>query len=189
MRKSYRIRDYLGNPVVLVSLCLRIASAIYILFNPVWGFFLYLFFDFWDGYLFEQVEGLVDMPRPTYQVFDKYQDWLGYISIFIVSIKSENFILILIPILYRLIGQGLFLYLKKQSVFVFFPNFIEASFLWWFIFPLLGIQLPFGIFLFLLLASEIREILLHIYWPRRLKEKGFPLFQRKYFGVRKEAIW
>src|SRR3989304_6787523 len=118
MKKSYRIRDYLSNPVVLVSFFLRIASAIYILFNPVWGFFLYLFFDFWDGYLFEQIDGLVDMPRPTYQIFDKYQDWLGYLAILFVSFGNEHFTLILGLLLYRLVGQIIFLFLKKQFVFI-----------------------------------------------------------------------
>ena len=189
MKRSYRVRDYLSNPVVLISLFLRVASAIYILFNPVLGFILYLFFDFWDGYFFEQVEGLVEMPRPTYQRFDKYQDWLGYLFMVLVSLNSGYFPLMLALVFYRLLGTILFFLTRKQAIFVLFPNFIEPAFLWFILFPMAGVRALPWVFILLIIVSEIREIFLHIYWPWTLKKNGFPLFLRKYFGVRKEAIW
>lgn len=96
--------------------------------------------------------------------------------------------------LFKLAGQILFTYIKKQEVFLFFPNFLEAIFLWTIIFPLLGwsgkhfVLILDKTLLMLLIFEVTKEFFLHIYWPRYLKKNGFPNFLRV-FGVGKEVNW
>jgi len=189
MKEFREITNYFKNPCVLVYTLLRISSAIFILFNPVWGFFLTLFFDFWDGYFYEIRRDLVDMPRSTYHFFDKFQDWIGYICMWIVSYKYNVFGLLSIFFLFRLLGQVIFIYMKKQWIFVIFPNFIDASFLWFIVFKMMGINLSIYFLYLLFIISIAREISLHIYWPNRLRKYGYPLFLRKYFKARNEPVW
>lgn len=189
MKRPKKIFFYLKNPFVIFYTSLRVLSAVYILFNPLWGFILTVFFDFWDGYFYEMIPKLVEMPRPTYQFYDKIQDWLGYIFMWIASFGNPAFLAITLLLVYRFIGQIIFEIIKKQAVFAVFTNFFEASFLWYILFPILNLH-PASYWLYIiLLLYELREIFLHIYWPWTLKNYGFPRFLQKYFGVRKEALW
>jgi hypothetical protein len=179
---------YLNNPFVIFYTALRIAAAVLILFNPVAGFIATLFFDYWDGYFYEMLPKLVEMPRPTYQKYDKMQDWFGYVTMWIVSFNYGIFPVLTLLLIYRLIGQIIYLKVKKQFVFVIFTNFFEAVFLWSVIFPLANIKPVFTWLYVLLIVYILREVFLHIYWPRRLKKHGYPKFLH-IIGVRKEALW
>ena len=189
MNRPREISYYLKNPFVIFYTFIRMASAVLILFNPVWGFFLTVFFDFWDGYFYEMIPRLVEMPRPTYQEYDKFQDWIGYIFMFVVGIKYGLFNILALLLVYRLVGQMIFLKIKKQAVFVVFTNFFEATFLWYVILPLMNVNPAYFWFYVLLIVYELREIFLHLYWPWELKRKGFPKYLCAYFGIRKQALW
>lgn len=189
VNRPREISYYLKNPFVIFYTLIRIASAVLIIFNPVWGFFLTIFFDYWDGYFYEMLPNLVEMPRPTYQEYDKVQDWIGYVCMWIAGAKYGFFVILSLLLAFRLVGQIAYTVVKRQFVFVFFANFFEAVFLWYIVFPLMHINLPYFWFYVLLVIYELREIFLHIYWPWTLKRNGFPKFLQVYLGARKKVLW
>lgn len=189
MKRPKNLSFYLKNPFVIIYSIFRLLCNLSIFVNVVWGFFLIMLADYWDGYFYEMVPKLVEMPRPTYQIYDKFQDWMSYIFMWIVAFNHSSFKLLTGLLLFRLVGQLFYFLIKKQFVFVIFANFFEAMFLWLIVLPLMNIHPSIYWFYILITLYELREVFLHIYWPWRLKKYGFPNFLQKYFGARKEAIW
>jgi len=188
MTDKYKLATYFKNPFVVFYSFLRILAGIFIPFNLVWGFVVTLFLDALDGPLFEQIDNLVGMPMSVYMRWDKYLDWWGYVFMYLTSLNfGFNWILVA-SLLFRLVGQLLFEKTKKHHIFVFFPNFFEAFFLWYVVFAIINFSPKPYWLVIIVVVYWIREVLLHIYWPNRLRKYGYPKWQIKYFGVRKDFI-
>lgn len=169
----------------------RIFTGILIFFQPLNGFIWFSIVDFWDAYFLQHMAGMSWM---TYQKLDKKLDWFGYVSMLLVGIKFGIASMVIPFFLFKLLGQIVFMFFKQQKVFLFFPNFLEAIFLWAVIFPLMGLSgrhlsLVFDQTLLALFALEIvKEFFLHVFWPNYLKKNGFPNYLR-IFGIGKEVNW
>lgn len=174
---------YLTHPIVLTVIFLRLLSAVFIIFNPFWGLIIYLIFDQFDAFFLESRAGL---SWNEYQQLDKKLDWFGIGAMFMVLKNYYLPWLLLIPIVYRLIGQILFMMNKKQGTLIFFPNFFEAFFIWFIFFRNFDTN-----YFWLSLAFVLQiliEIFLHRIWPNYLKVHGQPKIFR-IFGVRKKVNW
>lgn len=169
----------------------RTFTGILIFFQPLNGFIWFSIVDFWDAYFLQHMAG---MSWRTYQKLDKKLDWFGYTSMLLVGIRFGIASMVIPFFLFKLLGQIVFMFFKQQKVFLFFPNLLEAIFLWAVIFPLIGwsgghFSLVFDQTLLMLFALEIvKEFFLHIFWPNHLKKNGFPNYLR-IFGIGKEVNW
>ena len=177
------------HPLFWVVALVRIISALYILVNPLWGFFWSLFFDYFDAFVWMHMLG---MTRKIYYRIDKIFDWIAYITMFIVGIQY-GYEWILLPFLvYRFIGQFLNYLLGDGKLFVFFPNLFEAVFLW----LIVGRRFGFNLFspdylkwLFILfIIKEIQEFWIYHIWPAHLHRHGYPKIL-KIFGQQKKVTW
>lgn len=171
---------YLKRPIFWVVVILRILSALYILINPLWGYFWTLVFDYLDSYFLTAKKDLVEMPWGNYLILDKALDLMGYFAMIIVGIKM-GYSMLLIFFLYRLIGQTLFLITKQEILLVIFINLFQPLFIWTVIFKLLGINPTTSWLIFLIFIQIVIEVFNHIYWPKRIR-KGWPWYMRVFGG-------
>lgn len=173
----------LRNPLVVIVIILRLLSSVLIIINPLWGFFIYLLFDYIDAHI---LINIVKMRWVDYQDLDKKIDLLGYLAMLYQVGKYTSVYSLLFLFTFRFIGQLAFSFARKQWLLVLFPNLVEVYFIW----NLFIRQLGFGItFLYLLiLVKMFQEYFLHVYWPKYLKENGYPWFV-KCFGVNNEIKW
>lgn len=172
-----------NTSIVTIVVTLRIFSAVLIVINPLWGLVIYLIFDYFDAYFLEHKAGL---SWNEYQQFDKKLDLFGMGAMFMVLRNYYPTWLLLTPIVYRLIGQILFMMNKKQSTLIYFPNFFEAFFVWFVFFRSFDANY-FWLSLAFLLQIPI-EIFLHRIWPNYLRRYGQPRIFR-IFGVKKKVNW
>lgn len=184
-------RGSFSQALIVFVIILRIASGIYIFFNPVLGLLLFWIFDYFDAYILQY---RAKMSWNSYQDLDKKLDWFGYTAMLLVGIKFGQLNLFLMAFLFRVIGQVIFLFNKRQKIFIFFPNFVEALFIWFVVFRTLnintniyGLPKPTGLII-LFVLSILREYFLHVFWPNYLRKNGFPRFFR-IFGIKKSINW
>lgn len=172
------MKRYFKNPVVLFIFFSRILAAVYIFFNPLWGFILSSFFDWFDWYVLENKTRIFTVSE--YQRWDKNMDWFMYTFMLLVGFKYGAFNILLIFFLFKFIGHLIYLKSRDRRVFVLFPNFLEGAFLWYIIFKLPNIQnifnfSPYLSGLTILLTLEfIKELWMHIALPWYLDRYGYP---------------
>ena len=170
---SNRDEQFLKKPLVIVTLLVRLLTALYILFDPFWGVVLSMFFDTFDNRVLLRK---AKMDRGEYTVIDKRVDWVSYMVMLYVASFTDVFPVLLILLAFRFIGQLLFERTKNERYLVYFPNFFELAF-----FAFVSISYQFGVSLInniyiwiMIFAVQIaREYLLHIYWPTRLGDRSY----------------
>lgn len=163
----------LGNSIIWIVIAARVSAAVYIYFNPLWGFILTLLFDLSDSML---VTRTVKPDRMSYNKLDKSLDWVGYFFMLLTGIKFGIFWPLFLLLAFRLAGQILFVRTKSERFFILFPSFFEATFVWLVLMD--GKNL---IWLIILLAiKESQEISLHYFFPLYLKKNGgYPKLVKK----------
>lgn len=186
MLKVTTKNQYLKKPVFWLVVSLRFFAALYILIDPLWGYFLTLVFDYFDSFFLAAKKNFVEMPWKAYLSWDKYLDLAGYVTMLIVGLRM-GFSFLLILFLYRLIGQILFFITKKEFLFVIFINFFQPFYIWLVVFKIFNVSATYNWLIALIGVQIIIEVFNHIYWPRRI-EKGFPWYMR-IFGSIKEPIF
>ena len=182
-------RTVVQHPLFWLVLFARIAAAAYILVDPLWGFIATLVFDYVDALTWMHTLG---MSRKLYYEIDKPMDWVSYIVMYAVAIQ-QGFSLLLTPFLiYRLIGQVIFMTSGRQKHFVFFPNFFEVVFFWHILGDRLGADVGSQPFLMLLagllVLKIIQEIGVYYVWPAHLRRHGYPWILRL-LGQTKKVRW
>ena len=178
-----------GHPLFWLVLFARFAAAGYILIDPLWGFVATIAFDYVDALTWMHMLG---MRRKLYYQIDKPMDWVSYIAMYAVAIQ-QGFSLVLTPFLvYRLVGQVIFMTTGKQKYFVLFPNFFEVVFFWYILGNRLGADLWsqqfLGLLAGLLVLKLIQEFLLYYVWPWYLHHRGYPWILRL-LGQTKKVRW
>jgi len=172
---------------VWIVIVLRLLAAFYIYFNPLRGFIWTMLIDWWDCYFFKH---RARMSWQEYHELDKYLDWVSYLVMLVTSVRYGSFVILFALLLFRLIGQALFLKKKKTIYFLLFPNMFEMAFLWFVIlkglFNVSGSDWIWLIILFV--VKELQEIYLHYLWPRYLKTKGYPKWLQR-LGYEDHYIW
>lgn len=165
--------------LVLLVIFLRLSAAILILFSPVWGFIIYMIFDELDCRILCDIRIPCKRPyRESYEVLDKALDLSGYLTMFVVSLKTPLFVLMAFLFAYRLIGNLLFISTRKESLLVWFPDFFTFAFIWLVLAKEVGLDIYLGQKLYslgsilLFPVKLFHEYLLHIYWPAYLKNRG-----------------
>ncbi|MBI2103605.1 hypothetical protein HYT59_01215 [Candidatus Woesebacteria bacterium] len=186
------MQKYFHNYRLVTVAVVRILSALTIFINPFWGFWIYATVDVFDSFfLFYWAR----ISLGEYHLIDKYLDWIGYIVMIIVSIKLMAFPLLLALFLLRLFGQIVFLVTREDKYFIFFPNFFEFSFAYVVFLEARGINLLstkleyYLIYSVILLIQIIREVGLHLWWPRYWRKNGNPEFMRDLGFKIKKSFW
>lgn len=110
--------SFVWNPLSLIVILARVASALYILVSPVWGYIWTVLFDYIDAIVFLHVQGI---SRRQYHYVDKNLDFVYFAVMLVVDSKYGLFIPLSLLLLYRLIGQYLYLQTHKITTFIFFP--------------------------------------------------------------------
>lgn len=194
MNKKRKPLDYHRNPYSIPSvwfiIVIRLFAALYILINPLWGFILATFFDYWDAYVFKNI---AKMSWFEYHRLDKYLDWISYVSMLIVGSIRGYFLPLLLLLSFRFIGHMVFLKKKDTKYFVLFPNLYEIAFIWLVIiselFKFEGLGFEYGLWLLaLFIVKEVQEMWLHLIWPTYLRENGYPPVLRK-LGYTSKVEW
>lgn len=175
---------------VWVVIFVRFLTGVYILINPLAGLVSMFIADYFDAYFLKH---LAKMSWVEYHRLDKYLDWTNYIFMIIVAFQYGYGSTLIGWLLFRLIGQLIFLKTRKAYIFLVFPNFFEFAFLWYVvvvgILKFDGAGIPTWIWLTsLFILKELQEIWLHFIWPRYLKKNGYPHFLNK-LGYEKVIIW
>lgn len=169
--------------IVFIVIFLRILTAIFILINPLWGFVMYVIFDYLDAYFLKHFAG---MGWNSYQQLDKKIDIIGLLAMVYWGYLVGDFAPFFGFLVYRLVGEIVFFYSKKQSILLFFPNFIEPYFVWRILIP--NSSRSFVLLVILFMFQILREYVLHVFWPNYLKRNSYPKFFR-FFGLTKVTNW
>lgn len=172
---------WLKHLLVWFVIITRTLSALYILVDPFWGFFLTLFFDFVDGYTLKQI---VRMSRKEYHQWDKILDWFGYVAMFIVGVQYGIALILAVFLVIRLVGQLMYHKTGNSIYFIFFPNFYEIIFFWLMFMDGWGTTW----LVFLLVLRMLEEVWLHYFVPWYLRGRGYPKKLLR-VGYKEEIIW
>ena len=121
--------------IINLILVTRIASAIYIFFNPILGFILSSFFDWFDWYILENRTRV--FTTSEYQHWDKNVDWYMYTFMLLAGVKYGHFNILLVLFLFKLIGHLIYLKTRNRRIFILFPNLLEGAFVWYIVLKLL----------------------------------------------------
>jgi len=137
----------------------RIAGVALLFFiNPLLAAFLNMVLDASDGPLYKY---FLKIPPLRAQFYDKSLDYLYYLGLMALAwhLNLPGLWLLTILLLYRSLGQLIFLVTRDRKWFVYFPNFFEYAVLallvlrqWrleaWLAMPLFDLSLALAIFLF-----------------------------------------
>lgn len=90
---------------------------------------IFPFYSLWGNYFLDVVDGDIllslGMSAVTYQVIDKFADFISYIFMLILGLRWQIKKIIVILFIYRIIGQVLFFITGNELVFFYFQNFLE----------------------------------------------------------------
>ena len=182
-------RRVLSHPLFWLVLFARFAAAAYILIDPLWGFVVTLAFDFGDAFVWMHTLG---MSRKLYYEIDKPVDWISYVVMYTVGIRYGFFFILTPFLLYRMIGQIIFMAGGKQKHFILFPNFFEVVFFWVILGRQLGADMWSRQYLLLLgclfMFKILQEIWIYHIWPARLRRHGYPTIL-SVFGQKRQVRW
>ena len=156
--------------IVNLILLTRVLSAVYILFDPVWGFISSTFFDWFDWYILENKTKVLTVPQ--YQRWDKNVDWFMYSAMLVSGIWYGSSGLLLVLFIFKLIGHLVYLKTEDRKIFILFPNFLEGAFIWTVFLKTSGTP---GL-LILILLEFVKEIWMHFVKPWYIKSFGYPRF-------------
>lgn len=184
MNNKYKFaKPELTNPLLLVVVVARTVAAVYMLVDPVWGFIVTTLFDYLDSVILLHVGG---MKRTDYTTWDKYLDWVGYVFMVMIGYTHSFGWILILFFIHRLIGQILYERTKKGIFFILFPNIFEMAFVWFTLGEDVGLTQRlsglhyFAGFAALSVFKMAQELMLHFYWPNRVKTKGYPNFMRSW---------
>lgn len=107
--------------MVFITIVVRVCNDIYMLFSPLNGILLSVFWDIMDTYCFI----LGNFSRKEYHFFDKILDWIHYLFTLVVAYQLPNFTFMLGWFLYRTLGHVIHFFTKDHRVFIIFPNVFE----------------------------------------------------------------
>lgn len=159
---------------VIIFSTFRLASCLWILYQPLAGFIAFTFFDFADGYLFVNP----GLSRNEYYRWDRFFDFLGYLPMLYVSSQFGFFIPMFLLIIFRSIGHLLYLRTKKLYFYILFPDFFVFVFLWIVINNIYKLSQDLSLYLlvFLIILKLVQELLVHYFRPMYVKRFGQPEF-------------
>jgi len=165
------------NPFVIGVIVLRIAGALSMFWFPWWGLMVTYIFDFYDCYFLIQKAGYT---REKYHALDKWLDWVCYAVEYCIAVWFGLAPLFTVLLLWRFIGQYLFIKTKNTLYFLLTPNIFEIAYMWLVAARLehitdkISSMLYWNIFIFLICVKIVQEIWVHYFWPWYLKRYGFP---------------
>ncbi|OGG01520.1 hypothetical protein A2Z33_00595 [Candidatus Gottesmanbacteria bacterium RBG_16_52_11] len=163
------------HPLILAVTAVKFAAAATILVNPFWGLFLSSAIDIADAQI---VIRLLGFDRRQYQQWDKSTDWFAYVAELWVGVTYGVFLPLFLLLFFRFFGQFMFSRFRSTLVFILFPNFFEAAFMWLVIFHpdrrsiSLGAGEPWNWLYIFFAAKLIQEIMLHYVWTELIVGAG-----------------
>jgi hypothetical protein len=87
----------------------------------------------WANYVLDTLDGDVLMPLglapETYQTWDKAADWVTYVAMFVAGRRWEIRRTVTVLFALRSVGQLIYFVTGNDTVFFFFPNFLEPLFM------------------------------------------------------------
>lgn len=172
---------YTHHPLFWLVLFVRVAAAVYIFINPLWGTIWTLVLDYFDSWIWVQY---LKMSLHAYHVFDKKIDMLGYICMTIVSIPVgwEVFLLLVGLLLYRFVGFLIYLKVKNPLLFLLFPNMFEVAFFWFVLSGYVNVSISapgmWKWLLVLIIGKELQELWIHYPGDIGLRRFGQPVIFR-----------
>lgn len=170
--KHYRLADFIHNPFVIAVIITRVLACLFIPFFPLEGMLLNIIFDCTDWVIL----GMGNLPINFYHVLDKPLDMLGYVILIIPLINTPIFLIYILLLLYRFIGQLIVNYTKNRRWFMLFPNIGEYIVLIYFI--NLRLNLNLDIFSINILLPIIAFKLIHEYFIHFFQhEKHYSIYQ------------
>jgi hypothetical protein len=157
------------HPAFWLMLLIRIIGAFLFFINPWLGWLTFIFLDLIDSIPWRDVAKLGSF---EYEMIDKDVDTFIFVVMLMSSFYSDAFLALLGLLLFRLIGQMLFIRTKNESFLIIFPNLFEAYWLWAIAIPLL--DLPPNLFFLktnagldlVLLLKMGQELIKHKLGPR-----------------------
>lgn len=166
---SHQNERYTLPTLVLLSV-IRLAIIPLLVVRPVLAVALSIFVDEFDGYI---INILTPWSRAQYQLWDKVFDFFWYVALIIYSkriFSLERFRWLVFFFWFRMAGQLLFLFVPREEVFLFFPNYFENLFIVWLLdkkWPWFGrmMKKKYGSLVIYLIAFAIaivREIIVHL---------------------------
>lgn len=162
-RQTFRTDIWHHKGVAAFTL-IRGLAAVSIIINPVWGFIASIILDILDG-RFLLVFGHLD--KLVYDLWDKVLDSVTFLAELTVVAPTSLGSMFWALFFYRMAGQVLFWITKRPRILVFFPNFFESAFLWFFVPASLYSRWmsPTGALILLFEVKFAHEVILHWIWP------------------------
>lgn len=182
---------FLRDPIVWIVTIIRAVEALYIFIDPFWGTLWSMVLDILDAQVLLHIAGIT---RKQYQLWDKNVDWFVYVIELSVGASYGLYLPLFLLLFWRFLGQFMFLRTHNKTMFVFFPNFFEAAFLWLVMFHPVRttIQLtqsqPWGWLVALLVGKQIHEFVLHFLAEKYHWFISVDVFYDKIFPWRKKNI-
>lgn len=168
-----------GNPYVVGVILARIAGALSMLWFPWEGLMATFLFDTVDAWFVMQKAG---WNRKQYHRLDKYLDWVCYAVEFFIAARVGMVALFSALLVWRFVGQVLFMKTHEPAYFILAPNIFEVCYMWFVAAPLehitdgLSVDTYWILFWFFVVLKMAHEAWLHWVWPSYLKTHGFPRF-------------
>lgn len=128
---------HLTNPWVLGVIAIRVAAALYMLKDPLWGFIWTGVFDLLDWQILKRN---TPYTAGMYQELDKPLDWVGYIVEYYIAWSLGFGAVSTILFAHRFIGQLLYNKTNNRIWFILFPSLFEVAFFWYVVLPYAGIS-------------------------------------------------
>lgn len=161
------------HPVFYWVTLIRVVAAVYILYDPFWGFILSSVLDILDYHIIKQYVPLTD---EAYHAWDKKVDWTMYLSELWVMARYGLLWLFVPLFLWRLVGHIWSIRIHRRIVYIFTPNVFEVMFVWIILFYTPGQSIvdtyhahQLWLVLFLVIKM-LQEILIHIIWGTKTTE-------------------
>ena len=152
--------------IMYLVIGLRICTPLLIFIQPLLALGTSLVLDAIDGQLFFNA----GYRWEQYNRVDKILDYWWYICIIIFFWSSALFIPALLFFIFRSIGQALGIILKKEKIYVLFPNILEWFFLLSILFPSVTLGIQIGISIIMAICVEF---FIHVKNPHLLSKYYF----------------
>ncbi len=158
------------NPIIWLTVLLRLGAALSILFLPFAGMVASFFMDWFDAYLLIQRAGI---SREQYHTLDKNLDQVWSVVMLVAGFTTPYRTLLVVLFVYRLVGHAVYVWRDDTRVFLFFPNVFEFAFFWFVaLAPWLASFSAHNLWDVLAVLTGmklVQEVSLHYIWPARLR--------------------
>ncbi len=172
-----RIRD---NMISIGFVIFRLApTALLFIINPIIAIIINIITDCLDGPIFRDY---FKMKSDKYQIYDKSLDFVYYFALMIMVfwLGLPMMSLLFIFFTYRIIGQIIFFFTRKEEIFLYFLNFFEYFVISVLLINILGQSWTIPIFSAAIIFKIWHEIFIHkqkksftkIFWIPFLKKAG-----------------